>query len=390
MNYILYDGSVRNALLPFTFTRPVADIRVGILTIREKWEKYLGVTTTTITEEYLSDKYPMVELEENIMINAAYCPNDVLVEMIQFLNPMQAIVKGDDIIAFYSTIEQDEVDFDQYECIEFEGEVLTIEHTWDIFMKNDQAIREDFELLTQDRISQPIPHTVQVLGAENIFIEEGAVLNYCTLNATTGPIYIGRDSEIMEGSVIRGPFALGDHAQVKLATKIYGATTIGPHCRVGGEVNNSVLFSYSNKGHDGFLGNAVLGEWCNIGADSNNSNLKNNYESVKLWDYETERFVNTGLQFCGLMMGDHSKCGINTMFNTGTVVGVCANIFGAGFPRNYIPNFTWGGPQGTQAYLPKKAFETAKVVMARRNVDFTEQDEAILTHIFNETKEWQK
>ena len=390
MNYILYDGSVRNALLPFTFTRPVADIRVGILTIREKWEKYLGVTTTTITEEYLSDKYPMVELEENIMINAAYCPNDVLVEMIQFLNPMQAIVKGDDIIGFYSTIEQDEVDFDQYECIEFEGEVLTIEHTWDIFMKNDQAIREDFELLTQDRISQPIPHTVQVLGAENIFIEEGAVLNYCTLNATTGPIYIGRDSEIMEGSVIRGPFALGDHAQVKLATKIYGATTIGPHCRVGGEVNNSVLFSYSNKGHDGFLGNAVLGEWCNIGADSNNSNLKNNYESVKLWDYETERFVNTGLQFCGLMMGDHSKCGINTMFNTGTVVGVCANIFGAGFPRNYIPNFTWGGPQGTQAYLPKKAFETAKVVMARRNVDFTEQDEAILTHIFNETKEWQK
>lgn len=390
MNYILYDGNVRNALLPFTFTRPVADIRVGILTIREKWEKYLGVTTTTITEEYLSEKYPMVELEHNIMINAAYCPNPVLAEMISFLEPMQAIVKEDDIIAFYTTDEQEEVDFEEYELIELEENCLKIEHSWHIFQKNDQAIREDFELLTEGRKSQPIPSTVQVLGAENIFIEEGAVLNFCILNASTGPIYIGKDSEIMEGSVIRGPFALGEHAQVKLATKIYGATTVGPHCRVGGEVNNSVMFAYSNKGHDGFLGNAVLGEWCNIGADSNNSNLKNNYESVKLWDYEAERFVNTGLQFCGLMMGDHSKCGINTMFNTGTVVGVSANIFGAGFPRNYIPNFTWGGPQGTQAYLPKKAFETARIVMSRRNIEFSEQDEAILTHVFNETKDWQK
>ncbi len=390
MNYILYDGSVRNALLPFTFTRPVADIRIGILTIREKWEKYLGVTTTTLTEEYLSEKYPMVELEENVMINASFCPNEALVEMISFLKPMQAIVKDDEIIAFFTTDEQEEVDFEKYELIEFEKDVLTVEHTWDIFQKNDQAIREDFELLTADRKSQPVPSTVNVLGAENIFIEEGAVLNFCTLNASTGPIYIGNEAEIMEGSVIRGPFALGEHAQVKLASKIYGATTVGPHCRVGGEVNNSVMFAYSNKGHDGFLGNAVLGEWCNIGADSNNSNLKNNYEAVKLWDYETERFVNTGLQFCGLMMGDHSKCGINTMFNTGTVIGVSANIFGAGFPRNYIPNFTWGGAQGTQAYLPKKAFETARVVMSRRSVEFSESDEAILTHIFNETKEWQK
>lgn len=390
MNYILYDGSVRTALLPFTFTRPVADIRVGILTIREKWEKFLGTTTTTVTEEYLSEKFPMVELDENIMINASYCPNEVLVEMISFLKPFQAIVKDEEVIAFYTTRDQEEVHFEDYEWIECEEDVLRIENSWDIFQKNDQAIREDFLLLTEDRVSQPIPSTVQVLGRENVFIEEGAVLNFCTLNATTGPIYIGKDAEIMEGSVIRGPFALGEHAQVKLGTKIYGATTVGPHCRVGGEVNNSVLFAYSNKGHDGFLGNAVLGEWCNIGADSNNSNLKNNYESVKLWDYETERFVNTGLQFCGLMMGDHSKCGINTMFNTGTVVGVSANIFGAGFPRNYIPNFTWGGAQGTQVYLPKKAFETAKIVMARRNVEFTSQEEAILTHVFNETKEWKK
>lgn len=390
MNYILYDGSVRNNLLPFTFTRPVADIRIGILTIREKWEKYLGTTTTTVTEEYLSEKFPMVEMAENVMINASFCPNEVLVEMIQFLQPNQAIVKNDEIIAFYTTDEQEEVVFEDYDLLEIEEDCLQIEHSWDIFQKNDQAIRDDFELLTQDRKSQPIPSTVNVLGTEHIFIEEGAVLNFCTLNATTGPIYIGKYAEIMEGSVIRGPFALCDHAQVKLATKIYGATTVGPHSRVGGEVNNSVLFAYSNKGHDGFLGNAVLGEWCNIGADSNNSNLKNNYESVKLWDYETERFVNTGLQFCGLMMGDHSKCGINTMFNTGTVVGVAANIFGAGFPRNYIPNFTWGGAQGTQAYLPVKAFETAKIVMSRRNIDFTDLDEDILIHIFNETKEWQK
>lgn len=390
MNYILFDGAVRNALLPFTFTRPVADIRIGILTIREKWERYLGTTTTTITEEYLAEKFPMVELEQNIMINAAYTPNPELVELVSNLEPMQAVVKGDDIIAFYSEISQDEVDFDQYELIDFEGEALTVEHTWDIFQKNDQAIREDFELLTEDRYSEPIPKSVNVISPENVFIEEGAKLEFVTLNASTGPIYIGKDAEIMEGSVIRGPFALGDHAQVKLATKIYGATTVGPHCRVGGEVNNSVMFAYSNKGHDGFLGNSVLGEWCNIGADSNNSNLKNNYESVKLWDYETERFVNTGLQFCGLMMGDHSKCGINTMFNTGTVVGVSANIFGAGFPRNYIANFTWGGAQGTQAYLPKKAFETAKIVMGRRDIEFTEQDAAILQHVFDETSEWQK
>ena len=390
MNYILYDGAVRNNLLPFTFTRPVADIRVGILTIREKWEKFLGATTTTITEEYLSEKFPMVELEENIMINASFLPNQELVDLIENLQENQAIVYGDEMVAFFTTNSQDEIDFESYELIDFEKEILTIEHTWDIFQKNDAAIRADFELLTEDRESEPIPTTVNVLGAENIFIEEGAVLNFCTLNATTGPIYIGKNAEIMEGSVIRGPFALCEEAQVKLATKIYGATTVGPHCRVGGEVNNSVMFAYSNKGHDGFLGNAVLGEWCNIGADSNNSNLKNNYESVKLWNYETERFENTGLQFCGLMMGDHAKCGINTMFNTGTVVGVCANVFGAGFPRNYIPNFTWGGAQGTQAYLPKKAFETAKIVMDRRHVDFDELDQAILQHVFDETKEWQK
>ena len=390
MNYILFDGPVRNALLPFTFTRPVADIRIGILTIREKWEKYLGYTTTTITEEYLSEKYPMVEMDDNILINASFLPNEVLVEMIKSLEKNQAIFKGDEVVAFYTNDTQEEVDFDTYEIIDYNEDGLRIEHTWDIFAKNDAAIREDFELLTEGRTSQPIPKSVNLISPENIFIEKGAKLEFVTLNASTGPIYIGKNSEIMEGSVIRGPFALCEEAQVKLATKVYGATTVGPHCRIGGEVNNSVLFGYSNKGHDGFLGNAVLGEWCNIGADSNNSNLKNNYEEVKLWSYETEGFEKTGLQFCGLMMGDHSKCGINTMFNTGTVVGVSTNIFGSGFPRNFVPSFSWGGAAGFSTYITKKAFETARIVMSRRHVEFTEEDTRILEHVFEETKKWRK
>ncbi|MCR5863153.1 GlmU family protein [Flavobacterium sp. J372] len=390
MNYILFDGTVRNALLPFTFTRPVADIRVGILTIREKWEKYLGYTTTTLTEEYLMEKYPMVEMEENVMINASFLPNEVLVEMVQGLEANQAIVCGDEVIAFYTKDTQEEVDFETYDVIDYTEDCLRIEHPWDIFQKNDAAIREDFELLTEGRVSQPIPASVNTISPENIFIEEGAKLEFVTLNASTGPIYIGKNAEIMEGSVIRGPFALCEEGQVKLATKVYGATTVGPHSRIGGEVSNSVLFGYSNKGHDGFLGNSVLGEWCNLGADTNNSNLKNNYEEVKLWSYEKESFVKTGLQFCGLMMGDHSKCGINTMFNTGTVVGVSANIFGSGFPRNFVPSFSWGGASGMTTYITKKAFETAKIVMSRRKVEFTEQDARILEHVFEESAKWRK
>lgn len=389
MNYILFDGPHRNALLPFTFTRPVADIRVGILTIREKWEKHLGSTTTSITEDYLSEKWPMVEMENNVMINASYLPNNILVAMIKNLEHNQAIFQEDEVVAFYAK-EGEEVDFDSFEVIEFSNDCIKIENTWDIFQKNEVAIRQDFELLTEKRFSQPIPKSVNVIAPENIFIEEGAKLEFVTLNASTGPIYIGKNAEIMEGSVIRGPFALCESGRVKLATKVYGATTVGPHSVIGGEVNNSVLFGYSNKGHDGFLGNAVLGEWCNIGADSNNSNLKNNYEEVKLWSYETENFAKTGLQFCGLMMGDHSKCGINTMFNTGTVVGVSTNIFGAGFPRNFVPSFSWGGASGFTTYLTKKAFETAKIVMARRNVEFSEEDAKILEHVFEETKKYRK
>ena len=390
MNYILFDGPARDALLPFTFTRPVADILIGIMTIRQKWEMRLGSTTTTLTEEYLSEKFPMVEMEENVMINASFLPNSILAEMVGNLESNQAIFKGEDVIAFYTNENQEEVDFDTYEIIEYEGDCIRVEHTWDIFSKNGAAIREDFELLTEDRKSQPIPKSVNTISKENIFIEEGAKLEFVTLNASSGPIYIGKNSEIMEGSVIRGPLALCENAQIKMASKIYGATTVGPFSRIGGEVKNVVLFSYSNKGHDGFLGDSVLGEWCNIGADSNNSNLKNNYDEVKLWSYETEGFEKTGLQFCGLMMGDHSKCGINTMFNTGTVVGVSANIFGSGFPRNFVPSFSWGGASGFTTYITKKAFETARLVMSRRNIDFDEKEAAILEHVFEETKKWRK
>jgi len=388
MNYILFDGDVRNSLLPFTYTKPVADIRIGILTIREKWEKYLGLTTTTITEEYLEEKYPMVEMVENILINASFCPTKRLVEKVKSLSKNEAIFKGEDVIAFFTSDSQEEVNFDDYTQIEFDEELLQIKNTWDIFSLNDKAIQEDFDLITEGRKSQPIPEGTRYLRKENIFIEEGAEVIFATLNASSGPIYIGKDAEIMEGSVVRGPFAMCEHSVVKLNTKIYGATTLGPYCKVGGEVNNSVLMGYSNKGHDGFLGNSVLGEWCNLGADTNNSNLKNNYTEVKLWDYETGRFAKTGLQFCGLMMGDHSKCGINTMFNTGTVIGVSANVFGSGFPRNFIPSYSWGGASGFTEYKTNKVFEVAEVVMQRRNLVFDDKDQKILTHVFEETKKY--
>ena len=390
MNYILFDGNVRNQLLPFTYTRPVADIRVGILTIREKWEKHLGFTTSTVTEEYLSEKFPMVELEQNVMINASYLPTDSLVAQIKNLKPNEAIFDTNEIVAFYTTDDQEEVKLDNYTSVSIKDEAIRIENTWDIFAKNGQAIQLDFDLLTQDAESAPIPEGVQCIKPENIFIAEGAKVLFSSLNASEGPIYIGKDAEVMEGCHVRGPFALCEYATLKMGAKVYGATTIGPHSKVGGEVNNSVIFGFSNKGHDGFLGNSVLGEWCNIGADSNNSNLKNNYAEVRLWSYETQGFAKTGLQFCGLMLGDHSKCGINTMFNTGTVVGVSANIFGGGFPRNFIPSFSWGGSAGFSTYLTKKAFEVSEIVMQRRGIDFSEEDEKILTHIFKETEQFRR
>ena len=388
MNYILFDSDVRNSLLPFTYTRPVADIRIGVLTIREKWEFFLGFTTTTITEEYLEAKYPMVELNENILINASFLPTKNLVNQVKKLSKNQAIFQGEQVVAFFTSDTQENVDFDSYEQLKFQEDLIQIKHTSDIFSLNDKAIQADFDLLTEGRISQPIPDGVQTIQKKNIFIEQGAIISFSSLNASKGPIYIGKDSEIMEGCLVRGPFALGENSILKMGTKVYGATTLGPYCKVGGEINNSVLFGYSSKGHEGFLGNSVLGEWCNIGADSNSSNLKNNYAEVKLWNYQEERFTKTGLQFCGLMMGDHSKCGINTMFNTGTVVGVSANIFGSGFPRNFIPSYSWGGAAGFTIYQMKKVIEVAKVVMKRRDLELSETDISILQHVFDKTSKF--
>ncbi len=386
MNYILFDGTVRNSLLPFTYTRPVADIRIGILTIREKWEKHLGFTTTTLTEDYLEEKYPMVELEENVMISGAVLPTPELVGHIKALKENQAIFKNDEMIAFFTTDAQEEVDFDTYEILHLESDLLQLKHTWDIFSLNDKAIEADFELLTQGRTSQPIPDTVNCINREQIFFEEGVDISFATLNASSGPIYIGKNAIVMEGSLVRGPFSLGADSVLKMGAKIYGATTIGPMSKVGGEVNNSVIFGYSSKGHEGYLGNSVLGEWCNLGADTNNSNLKNNYAEVKLWSYETNRFAKTGLQFCGLMMGDHSKSGINTMFNTGTVVGVSANIFGGNFPRNFIPSFSWGGSAGFTVYKMNKVNEVAQAVLKRKHLEYDEQEQKILEHVFKLTE----
>ena len=388
MNYILFDGTVRNALLPFTYTRPVADIRVGILTIREKWEKYLGVTTTTITEDYLEEKFPMVEMDTNIMLNASFLPNSNLVALVKNLKENEAIFKDEEVVAFYTLNTQENVDFGTYDIKPYKDEILQIKNTWDIFSLNEKALIEDYKLLTEGRKSEPIPRTVNCIHKENIFLEEGVDISFATLNASTGPIYIGKDAIIMEGSLVRGPFALCHDSILKMGTKIYGATTIGPLSKVGGEVNNTVFFGYSSKAHEGYLGNAVIGEWCNLGADTNNSNLKNNYAEVKLWSYETERFAKTGLQFCGLMMGDHSKCGINTMFNTGTIIGVSANIFGGNFPRNFIPSFSWGGSGGFSTYVMNKVNEVATVVMKRKHVDYDDQEKKILQHIFDETEKY--
>lgn len=394
-HYILFDDSRRLNLLPLTFTRPVAEIRVGILTIKEKWEKTFGTTFCYLTADYLREKFqPAKEKGESFVINGGIIPDTNLVDLINKLKVGQAITWNDTLVGglLPSTPEPSynpEVS-DFKESIKLSEEPFMISNPWDIFSKNGKALEQDFELLTKGRKSEPISKTNQVLNPDKVFIEKGAKIECSILNANNGPIYIGADAEIMEGSIVRGPFALCNGSVLKMGAKIYGPTTVGPHSKVGGEVNNSVIFGCSNKAHDGFLGNSVIGEWCNLGADSNNSNLKNNYASVKLWNYTKKGFVDTGLQFCGLIMGDHSKCGINTMFNTGTVVGVSANIFGSGFPRNFIPCFSWGGAQGFTVYSIDKAFETADRVFNRRGIPFNEIEKKILSHVFEITKEFRK
>jgi UDP-N-acetylglucosamine diphosphorylase/glucosamine-1-phosphate N-acetyltransferase len=391
MRYLLFDDENRVNLLPLAYTRPIAEFRVGILTIAEKWSKRMpndAIFGGYITEDYLQDKYASDIQNDQLWINASVCPNDKLVETILSLELNESLFDSDEnIIAFRSGDFEESIDCKKsYTEVEF----THIKNLWDVFSKNGDEIKVDFDLLTKGRKSQKANATNTILGEENLFIEEGVELNCAIINASLGPVYIAKNAVVMEGSIIRGPFALCESSQTKLGTKIYGPTTIGPHSKVGGELNNVVIFGYSNKGHDGFLGNSVLGEWCNIGADSNNSNLKNNYAEVRLWNYATGRFAHTGLQFCGLIMGDHSKCGINTMFNTGTVVGVSANIFGAGFPRNFIPSFSWGGPQGQSTYKTNKAFEVVEKVMERRSVAFDEKEKKILTKVFELTEEYRR
>lgn len=392
MNYILFDDNTRDNLLPLTYTRPVADIRIGILTVREKWEKWLDAKTSTQTQAYLSEKYSCEFTidTDNIWVAGSIIPNQKLAEEVKSLKPGQILVSADTLIAANTGNDKSfgTEAVAAYTKFESHAKATRLEHLWDIFSKNGEAIISDFELLTAGRKSLTLSATNQVIGIENIFVEEGAKVECAILNASTGPIYIGKDAEIMEGSIVRGPFALCEHSALKLGTKIYGPTTIGPHSRVGGEVNNSVIFGYSNKAHDGFLGNSVIGEWCNLGADSNNSNLKNNYAEVKLWNYQKEQMVGTGLTFCGLVMADHSKCGINTMFNTGTVVGVNANIFGAGFPPTHIPSFSWGGASGFSTYKQEQAFEVARRVFERRNLVFDQKEQNILKHIFEITPKY--
>jgi UDP-N-acetylglucosamine diphosphorylase/glucosamine-1-phosphate N-acetyltransferase len=395
-NLILFDDpKIKSQLLPFTFTRPVAEIRIGILTIKEKWGKHFNCSASFLTENYLQEKFPLCIEKENLLINASVLPDAGLLKAIHSLKLNECLVQGETLVAVYCNNDKAE-NFAHhflsgiFEKKNYDETLFQVNHVWDIFSKNAQALTADFDLITHGRESQTLNETNTVIGNGKIFVEEGATVNAAIFNTSTGCIYIGKDAEVMEGSVVRGPFALCEYSALKLSTKIYGATTIGPHSKVGGEINNSVIFGFSNKAHDGFLGNSVIGEWCNLGADTNNSNLKNNYAEVKLWNYEAEGFTNTGLQFCGLFMGDHSKCGINTMFNTGTVVGVSANIFGSGFPRNFVPSFSWGGAQGFSTFQIAKAFEVAEKVMERRGLPLIVADKKILEHIFYSEEKFRK
>lgn len=393
MAIILFDDNAHLTLRPLSFTRPVADMRIGILTIAEKWAKYLTQSYSFHTQAYLQCKYPLQISTNNLFINGSVCPDEDLLEAIDKLRDGEALLKGDLFITV-KLAQADASNFDAanvaaYKPVNYNADFTAIKYPEDIFKYNPAEIRKDFKLVTQGRSSASISATNTIMG-DNIFVEEGVKAECSIFNTTIGPIYLGKNSEVWEASAIRGSFALCADSQVKMGAKIYSGTTIGPFCRVGGEVNNAVLWGYSSKGHEGYLGNAVLGEWCNIGADSNNSNLKNNYAEVKLWDYTTSTFRKTGLQFCGLIMADHAKCGINTMFNTGTVVGVGANVFGAGYPPNFIPDFAWGG-KNFELYRLEKMMETAQRVFDRRDGrEFNANEKSILKEVFELTQPYRR
>jgi len=395
-NFILIDNPEDfENFLPLTFTRPISELRVGILTIKEKWEKYLNISISYYTMEYLQKKYPLFSDNQNIFINSTILPEKNLIDEINNLKKNEFLTYHNIVIAANTgseTIKELKIDnLKEFKQINSKiQKIKKINYPWDLFLLNGDEIFSDFELITSGRTSNKISETNIILGKGNIFLEDGAKCEASVLNTTNGPIYIGRNAEIMEGSLIRGPLALCDNSIIKMGAKIYGPTTIGPSSKAGGEINNSIIFGYSNKAHDGFIGQSIIGEWCNLGADTNASNLKNTYANVKIWNYRTMSFIDTGIQFCGLIMGDHSKCGINTMFNTGTVVGVCTNIFGAGYPRNYIPSFSWGGPGGLTLFKFDKAIESINNMMKRRNKSLSEIDIEILKHIYNTTEQHNK
>ncbi len=371
MNYILIDNDLSRAnLLPMTYTRPVADLRVGALTLQDKWEHRLPGTYHYITADYLSELFPCnadQTADDTVTISSDVIADDRLAETIRRLAPGEAVYDSDGAMIAVRSTEKSR------STLPFE--VKRLRHLTDIFMMNGEQIKIDFDLLTAGRTSAPLSKTVTVIGDPSlVFLEEGAAAECCSIRVTDGPVYIGANAEVMEGSTLRGPIVVGEHSFINMGARIYGATTIGPWSKVGGELNNVVIHSYSNKSHDGFLGNAVIGSWCNLGAGCTASNLKNDYTEIKLWNYPTHRFARTGLQFCGLIMGDHSKAGINTMFNTATVVGVGVNIHGTGFPRNFVASFSEGSAAGFSDVSMTKFFDVAARVMARRGIELTEAD----------------
>lgn len=390
MGIILFDDESWQNLLPLSYTRPVAEMRVGILTIREKWEKHLFLAASHLTQAYLSSKFRICTSDDNLLINGSILPNTNLTECIKRLDYGQVLVKNGLTIAARCGAAQassfSPCILADYQHKVYDGELVRIFHPWDIFTYNSQEIIADFQLLTNQRQSVATDNTNTIIG-DKLFVEEGAKITCATLNSTTGPIYIGKGAEIMEGTLVRGPFALCEGATLRLGTKGYGGTTVGPHSKVGGEISESVIMGYSNKAHDGYLGNSVIGEWCNLGANTNISNLKNNFAMVKMWSYPRKRFVQTGLQFCGLIMADYSKSGINSMFSTGTSIGVCTNYFGAGFPRNIIPSFAWGGTQGFITYKEANYLPTISATLARRHKELSEIDKEMLAYIFEITRD---
>ncbi|HRP88474.1 MAG TPA: GlmU family protein [Edaphocola sp.] len=397
MNLNLFETKIHYNLLPFTHTRPVADIRCGIFTMRQRWMSYLQQEFSgTICHEALTEAFPVLYGADNVYVNSNLFATIPLAIVISNLKNNQALVQGETLIAIrteqhldYAQINNESLK--DFEPVLFNEKLVQLQNVWDIFMLNDYGIRSDFAFLTHKTQSQSIPSGVRIIGdADNFFIAKGAKLYDAVINVSTGPVYIDEDAEVMEGALIRGPFYLGKHAVVKMGAKIYGATTIGDGSKVGGELGNVVMFDYSNKGHDGFIGNAVIGSWCNLGADTNCSNLKNNYDEVSIWNEYDGKMVKTGLQFCGLLMGDHSKCGINTMFNTGTVVGVSANIYGGDFPDKFIPSFSWGGKNDLTLYRFDKALETAEKMMERRHLKLTAAEQDILKNIYKKSEELYK